>query len=468
VSAAIAADVLVLGAGPAGLCAATTAAATGARVHVIDAAPAAGGQYWMQSPLPHARATTPQSAAGATAIAAARAAGVHVHLGAEIWTVFPDLRVLAATPAGPLEFAPRSIVVATGAHDRVPAFPGWTLPGVIAAGGAQRLAKLGDVAAGARVVVAGSGPFLLVVARALQQVGAHLAGFVEAQRPSGRLLALIARHPERWAETAGLLRAIASPRTRRRFGWMVTAATGGERVGAVEIAPLARDGSLDRTRAETIGGIDALVVGWGFRPAIDVTSLLRCRHAYDEARGGWYCAADPVTGQTSVPHVFAAGEVTGIAGALPAQLAGTLAGAAAAADAGYAPPPAGGVADVHRRLLRARAFVDVLNRAFVPPQAIDTLATDDTLVCRCECVTKGAIVAAMRDGATGLLGAKLWTRAGMGRCQGRMCGWGIARIVASGDPAAAGYNQPRIPLRPVPLATVAAALDGDDARPFVA
>jgi NADPH-dependent 2,4-dienoyl-CoA reductase/sulfur reductase-like enzyme len=463
VSAAVRADVVVLGAGPAGLAAATTAAQAGAQVHLVDAAPAAGGQYWMQSPLAHPRGAPAQARAGTAAIAAACAAGVQLHLEAEVWAVFPDLRILASAPDGPLELAPRALVVATGAHDRVPPFPGWTLPGVITAGGAQRLAKLGATAAGARVVVAGSGPFLLVVARALQRAGATLVGFVEAQRPSLGLAGHLARHAERWGEMAGLLRAIASPRTQRRFGWLVTAARGGERVTAVDLAPLRADGTLDRGRSETFDDIDALVVGWGFRPAIEVTSLLRARHAYDEARGGWYCEAGPFTGQTSVPHVFAAGEVTGIAGALPAQLAGSLAGAAAAADAGFALPDPAGVANVRRRLMRARAFIAPLNRRFVPPAVIDALAADDTLVCRCECVPKSAIVEAMRDGATGVLGAKLWTRAGMGRCQGRMCSWGIARLVGGGDPAAAGFNAPRIPLRPVPLASVAAAFADDDA-----
>jgi NADPH-dependent 2,4-dienoyl-CoA reductase/sulfur reductase-like enzyme len=456
-----AADVAVIGAGPAGISAALAAAAGGASVHLIDAAPDAGGQYWMQRAAALGGPRPPQMRAGARAIAAARAAGVHVHAGAEVWAVFPDLRILAGDADGSLEIAARALVVATGAYDRVPAFPGWTLPGVITAGAAQRLAKLGGVAAGRHVVVAGSGPFLPVVAGALRGTGATLAAFVEAQRPGLDLVAHLARYPERWAETARLVRTMTSA-ARTHLGWIVTDALGTARVEAVRIAPLACDGTIDRGRARTIAPVDALVVGWGFRPSIDVTSLLRCEHAYDEAAGGWFCRADPATGRTSVPHVFAAGEVTGVAGALPARLAGRLAGAAAAADAGRATLPAAEQARVRRRLARARAFVAPLNRRCAPPRAIADLAVDDTIVCRCERVTKGAIVAACADGARGVLGAKLWTRAGMGRCQGRICGWDVARIAAAGDPARAGYNQPRIPIRPVALATVAAALDAPD------
>jgi len=459
------ADVAIIGAGPAGLAAALAAAESGASVHVIDAQASAGGQYWMQRAAALGAPRAPQMIAGAAAIAAVRAAGVTVHLGAEVWAVFPDLRIVAGTPAGSLEIAARAIVVATGAYDRVPAFPGWTLPGVVTAGAAQRLAKLAGVAAGARVVVAGSGPFLPVVAGAVHAAGASIAAFVEAQHPDLRMLAHLARHPERWREAAALLRTLAAVTRERHFGWIVTDALGRDRVEAVRIAPIGRDGTIDRARSTTIGPVDALVTGWGFRPSIDVTSLLGCDHAYDESAGGWHCVADPATGATSVPHVFAAGEVTGIAGALPARYAGRLAGIAAAADAGRTTVPAAAdIAETRRRLARARAFVAPLNRRCVPPRAIDDLAHGDTIVCRCERVTQGEVARACADGAGGVLGAKLWTRAGMGRCQGRMCGWQIARIANANDPAQAGYNRPRIPIRPVPLALVAAALDAPDAR----
>jgi len=138
----------------------------------------------------------------------------------------------------------------------------------------------------------------------------------------------------------------------------------------------------------------------------------------------------------------------------------------AAADPAEAPPPAaaGAPADarVVRRLQRARAFARGLNRAFAPVPAIDELPGSDTIACRCEDVSVAEVRAAQTDGAHSVYGAKLWTRAGMGRCQGRICGWGLARLTAAGgDVAAAGYNQPRIPIRPVRLDIVAAALADD-------
>jgi NADPH-dependent 2,4-dienoyl-CoA reductase/sulfur reductase-like enzyme len=450
------ADVAVIGGGPAGLSAATAAARSGAAVHLLDAG-AAGGQYWMQGPT-----RTRQSAAGAAAIEAAQRAGVHFHLNAEVWAIFPERRISAAQGDESLEVAARTIVIASGAHDRVAPFPGWTLPGVMTAGAAQRLAKLDETPAGRHVAIAGSGPFLLAVAQAVTHAGAELTAFVEAQRPSRALAAHLMRSPRRWIEIATLLRAAGGSRTQRHFGWVVVEALGDKRVEAIRIAPLGRGGAIDREAARTIAGIDALIVGWGFRPSIDLTALLRCRHLFDETRGGWYCAADPLTGRTSVDGVFAAGEIAGVAGALPARLAGELAGLAAAAHAGFGwPAPGQSVVAAGRRLRRARAFASGLNAIFAPPAAIHTLAADDTIVCRCEEVTAGEIKAAAAEGAATVSGVKRLTRAGMGACQGRICGWAVAHAVAPAV-AEAGFNAPRIPVRPVPLSLVERALAEDE------
>ncbi|WP_029076725.1 NAD(P)/FAD-dependent oxidoreductase [Kaistia adipata] len=458
-------DILIVGAGPAGLSAALAARQAGATVHVIDQFPTAGGQYWMQPPSVAAEQKTTQSAEGAAAIAAMRAAGAVCHLGTEVWGAFPDLTICAVQNGEPLVFAPRALIVATGAHDRVIPFPGWTLPGVMTAGAGQRLAKTSGVAAGSRIVLAGSGAFLLAVRGAIAKAGADIIAHVEARGPSLAIARLLLGHPERWGEAWKLMRPLLARRETLRLGHIVTEALGQDRVEAARIAPIASDGEIDRRRSQTIGGIDALLVGYGFRPSIELTSLLRCKHAFDDARGGWYCEIDRATGRTSVAGVYAAGEITGIAGSMPARLAGEIAGLAAAADLGFAAHT--DRADLLRRLARARGFAEGLNAAFAPMPAFDTLATDATLLCRCEEVTKGEVMAAMQSGASSAYAAKLWTRACMGRCQGRICGWGIAHIMAAAtgrDPAELGVNQPRIPIRPVPIEIAATALDpGRDA-----
>jgi NADPH-dependent 2,4-dienoyl-CoA reductase/sulfur reductase-like enzyme len=454
-------DILIVGAGPAGLSAARAAREAGAEVHILDQYATAGGQYWMQPPVFVPAQRTAQSEEGASAIAAVQAAGVTCHLGAEVWGAFPDLTICAMQNGEPLVLSPRALIVATGAHDRVVPFPGWTLPGVMTAGGGQRLAKLSGVAAGSRVVLAGSGAFLLAVRGALAKAGAKIVAHVEARRASPAMARLLLGHPERWSEAWKLLRPLlAAERSTLRLGHVITEAMGKERVEAVRVTPIGPSGGLDGGRSQTIENIDGLLVGYGFRPSIELTSLLRCQHGFDDARGGWFCEIDRETGKTSIAGVYAAGEVAGIAGSVPARLAGSLAGYSAAAELGFS--VRADRREIRRRLDRAQSFADRLNAAFAPLPVFDGLARDDTLLCRCEEVTKADVVSAMRSGASTVYAAKLWTRAGMGRCQGRICGWGIAHVMAamSGrNPAELGASQPRIPIRPVPLELAAAALD---------
>ena len=458
----LATDVAVVGAGPAGIAAATAAARAGAAVDVLDAGFAPGGQYWMQGVEP-----SPQSREGSTAIAAARSAGVRFHAGTEIWAAFPEQSLCANKDGEAVEVKARAIVVATGAQDQVMPFPGWTLPGVMTPGAGQRLAKLAKTRPGRRSVLAGSGPFLLAVAKTLAAQGVAPVAMIEARRSLAGSMAHLGRHPERWREAAGLLAALRAIPDRRR-GWMVVEALGDTHLQAVRIAPVV-DGAPAVDRSDVIADVDALMVGWGFRPTVEITALLRCSHAYDRAAGGWYCVADPATGATSVAQVYAAGEITGTAGAWPARAAGTIAGLSAAAAAGFTPSWLEG----ERRAAfagshRARAFAKGLNRLYEPPERLAETMRPETIVCRCEEIARRDITAAIEAGAGTVQGIKRWTRAGMGLCQGRTCGWAVAELAAAAGMSAerAGFNAPRIPLRPVPLTTVLDATRGLAADAF--
>ncbi len=272
-------DIAIVGGGPAGLSAATAAATSGARVLLIDAYSQASGQYWMQAA--DGGAAGAQAAEGRAGIARAKAAGVQLLTGFEVFAAYPGPTLFAASAEDSARIDCKALIVASGAHDRTVALPGWTLPGVMTAGGAQRLAKTQGILSGRRIVLSGSGIFLYAVADTLIAKGAEIAALVEARSPNAALLHHLGRFPERWREATALLRRVRRRVGRHLTGQIVTVARGKDRVEAVGIT------RLDGRGVQDIDGIDGLLTSFGFQPQIEVTSLLGCEHRFDDTLGGW-------------------------------------------------------------------------------------------------------------------------------------------------------------------------------------
>jgi NADPH-dependent 2,4-dienoyl-CoA reductase/sulfur reductase-like enzyme len=406
-------DVVVIGAGPAGLAAAEHALSAGADVTVLDQADAPGGQYHraehgVRRPafdrILDRCAWWPEST---------------------VWAVEPGPRIHVLR--GPADgtrrqrhtLEPDALVLATGAHDRTLPFPGWQLPGVCTAGAAQALAKGERVAIGRRVLVAGAGPFLLPVATSLLAVGAEVAAVLEANPfatvrkgwsgpvPAGKL-----------AELARYAATLARHRVPYRMGRVVVEARGDDRVREVVTARVRADWSVVPGTERTVE-VDAVCVGHGFVPQPELAVAAGC------ALDGGFVRVDGDQ-RTSAGGVFAAGEITGIGGAAAAAAEGAVAGCAAA----------GGVPG--RRLLRerdrARAFVRRLAAAHPIGPAWRGWLRADTIVCRCEETTYGDLTRAAGDPVTpGPHALKLGTRAGLGPCQGRMCGPAVAELCGGAE-----------------------------------
>ncbi|CAM5612245.1 oxidase [Streptomyces avidinii] len=519
------APLAVIGAGPAGLAAAVTAADLGLRVILLDAGERPGGQYY-RHPAPGLGAQRPEALHHGWAAFATREAALRAHTAAgritylplhHVWTVVPEdpdapegprdpgyaaqdprgsapegsqstdrgsealqapghapdaSRVSGQSPAqgsgpgkgatgggrpgrrgrrpawilhavvGPDEAPARvrasAVLIATGAYERQLPFPGWTLPGVVGAGGAQAMLKGGLVLPGGRVVVAGSGPLLLAVAGSLAAAGARVPAVVEASAYTGYAghAPALLRNPAKLAEGAAYGSALLRHGIRLLARHAVTEAHGTDRVEAVTVARLDRDWRPVPGTARRIP-CDAVAVGHGLVPQLELTTGLGCAtRRSPDATVALELDADQ---RTSVPGIWSAGETGGVGGAQLALLEGEI---AAHSIAGRPVP-----ARLARSRTRLRAFAAAMAAAHRPGPGWTGWLREDTDVCRCEEVPAGRIREAVRDlGARDARTVKLLTRAGMGWCQGRMCGPAVAALAGT-DPA-----PDRRPLScPVPL-----------------
>ncbi|MDC8774210.1 NAD(P)/FAD-dependent oxidoreductase [Roseateles albus] len=415
---ALQADVIMVGAGPAGIAALQPLLAAGRSVIWIDQAGQAGGQIW--------RAGVAQPWAKQLAVLLPHSGLRRLFGHAVIDADRPSegsyrlrLQNLAEPTAAALLVQAPQLLLALGARERFLPFPGWTLPGVSGAGGLQALVKSGWPVAGQRVVLAGSGPLLLAAADSARAAGAQIT--LVAEQASRRALAGFAARltPAKAAQAAGLAwRLRATP---YRSGSWVVKALGQQRLEGVVL-------SNGRTQWEL--PCEALGVAYGLLPNIELAELLGCR-----IEAG---AIDvDATLQTSLPGVYAAGECTGIGGVDKALIEGQL---VARALLGHSATPA-----LRRQKAQAERFAKTLAATFKLRPELLTLADAKTIICRCEDVTLAEL-----KGQRSWRDAKLQTRCGMGACQGRICG-PITQTML-GWPEAQSGRGGRAPLQPTPLA----------------
>jgi NADPH-dependent 2,4-dienoyl-CoA reductase/sulfur reductase-like enzyme len=458
-------DIAIVGAGPAGLSAALAGAQCGARVTLVDEYPQPGGQFYKQLSAEfnvRNRARLPADyTKGDDLLARARAAPIEILSGALVWGSF-EPGVLCIRHRGEMgTITARKLIVATGAHERAAAFPGWDLPGVMTPGGAQTLVKNQRVVPGERIVLAGSGPFLMPVATTLLDAGAKIAGIYEATTPRewARHAPRLWGHWARIAEAARYYRTIAQAGVPIHYGRIVVRAEGGESLQRVALMKCDSRGRPE-PGTEQVEEADTLCASYGFVPAVQLTRMLGCEHRYEPLKGGWVPSHDDGM-ETTVTGVFVAGEVAGIGGAYVAMAEGTLAGLIAAKQLGFIASdtqlPAARWAVKHHR-----AFADLVSDVFaIKPDVYETI-TDDTLVCRCEEVTAGQIRAGATQWGANVNFVKGVTRCGMGYCQGRVCGPLAEALVCRAlgrQPGKVDAFRVRAPLKPVTVSELASLAD---------
>ncbi len=447
-------DLVVVGAGPAGLAAACSASRCGLHVAVVDEQASPGGQLFrnIESPLGQSMLDPKELKAGLDLAQDFRNSDVIYSPETIVWGLEP--RKVFCTREGKARiFQTQSVIVAPGGMERPVPFPGWTLPGVMGAGGADILLRSGGTLTkdpDAPVVLAGNGPLLLLLACHLLEHGVNIAAWLDTGYWSRRLFSSLPMSVSFLDSPylgKGLSMAMKIIKGKIPF---VT--------GVKNIQALGGKG-LEKVIYEAGGkqkeiGTGCLLRHEGVIPRTHILNSMGAKHLWDPVQRYWYPKISEC-GATSLDGVYLAGDAGYVHGGDASILKGTLAGIDAARRLGVISQ---GEAifrseEILRNLRKMRIARSFLRYIFAPNPEIFKVP-DKTVICRCECVTAGDIRKVASEGHTDVNEIKLFTRCGMGNCQGRMCGPALAEITAtahSTSPEAAGYLKVQQPFRPVSL-----------------
>ena len=450
-------DVAIIGAGPAGMAAATICAGAGLSTVLFDEQPAPGGQIYRavgETPVRRPAVLGNDYWYGERLVHALRASAAHHVPGATVWSLSRDREIGVSIDGAARLVQARRVIIATGALERPFPIPGWTLPGVMTAGAAQILLKSSGMIPHGRTVLAGSGPLLWLLAWQYLNAGAKLDAILDTTPRANRKTA--------WPHAAAFL---LSPYFRKGLRLLLSVRRRVRVIADVSDLRAEGDGKLQTIvyrvgdGAETRLPADTLLLHQGVVPNVNLAMSVGIEHRWDEEQLCWTPVVDGFGG-TAVDGIAIAGDGAGIAGAWAAEERGKL--AALAAVRALKPdarrdllPDEARVRLALAQVERGRLFLDRLYR----PADRFRLPEGDTLVCRCEEVSARQVVETVALGCTGPNQMKSFLRCGMGPCQGRLCGLTVTELIARArgvSPAEVGHYRLRPPVKPITLGELAA------------
>jgi len=442
-------ELLIIGAGPAGISAAVEARAHGLSVLVLDENAAPGGRIWQA--LESRGAKDEDDTEGLRALHEFHACGADARWRAGAWAIERDGTVFWSEDGTACSAHAPCVLLCTGTTERPLPIPGWTLPGVMTVGAAQIALKTSGLLPTGATWIAGQGPLLMLYAAQALRAGGSIAGILDLSDGTALLRAL--RHlPAALRGVGDIAKGLAWRREIARAGVPWLSATALRAAGDDVLQRITfRAGGGDRTE-----NADLLLLHDGIIPSVQITRALGCAHRWDAGQHCWKPAVD-AWGVTSLPNILVAGDGAGIGGARAAALSGRIAALGVARALGRIDVATRDAAAAPLRAAHARhrAVRPLLDTLYAPrPCVLD----DATIVCRCEEVTAAQIRDAASPGCLGLNQLKAFTRCGMGPCQGRMCGSTAAEVLAAARGVPVATIEPyrtRFPTKPLTVGELA-------------
>ena len=455
-------DVVVIGAGPAGLAATTATARAGLSTLLLDENAGPGGQVWRAidaTPVKNEALLGADYWSGAEIARAARDSGAEIIHRATVWSLDRNLELGVSVGGGSAFIKAKRVIIATGAQERPFPIPGWTLPGVMTAGAAQTMLKSSGLVPDGPTVLAGKGPLLWLLAAQILRLGGRIDRVLDTTPRANYLAAL--PHAFAFMTSLYFVKGLAMMREVRAKVKVTT--------GVTELAAAGTD-RLESVSYVTAGGrrerlpVELLLLHHGVVPNVNLAMAAGVEHRWNELQLCWTPVLD-ADGNSSLPGIAIAGDGAGIGGAQAALWRGRI----AAERAIKALRPTAKVSDLSPQLKRAergRAFLDIL---FNPAKQF-RIPQGDTIVCRCEEITAKDVLDSVAIGATGPNQLKAYRRTGMGPCQGRLCGLTVTELMAEArgkSPQEIGYYRLRAPVKPIMLSELASLPKSDEATKAV-
>jgi thioredoxin reductase/bacterioferritin-associated ferredoxin len=446
-------DVIIIGAGPSGVKSALTCSKKGLKVLIIDSNGNSGGQIYRAPPksyIKKSKKTLEENLIQIKFSEDLKRNNIDTAYNHTVWQVSPGFKIDAFNENGTIQWNTKNLIVATGTYEKIIPFDGWTTPGVIGLAASTILLKAHQTIPGNKIVLAGNGPLLISVAYYILKFGGKVDAIVDTSSKFEWIKSMISLifNPKNFIQGISWILKIIFSRVPIYSNSLINKVFKIENGISVEIQNI-KNKQIKKLTTEV------LAVGHGLTPSTDISRLLKINHTYNDLKGGWIPRLDKYF-RSSMQGLYITGDGAGISGAIPAEDKGELAAYALLKDQNIIIEKefTNKTSRIIKRLNRYEIFAKGIAKLNFTPKDLINNISENTILCRCEDITKRDIINAVNNGAKNLNQIKSWTRFGMGPCQGRTCQYSVAKVASEElkcNVKDLGYLTGRTPLRPFPL-----------------